>query len=73
MYAKEYQSQILKGGYEEVSMSEEQCLKTLRKLIHDFQKSNSVNQSRILAKFWPKYTPAKFRLGVLKLVPKVRN
>ena len=64
-YAKEYRSQILKGGYEEVSMSEEQCLKTLRKLIHDFQKNNSANQSRILAKFWPKYTPAKFRLGVL--------
>ena len=71
-YAKEYQSQILKGGYEEVSMSEDQCLMKLNKLIYDFQKNNSVNQCKILSKFWPKNVPTKFRLGVLKLVPKVR-
>ena len=69
-YAKEYQTQIEKGGYEKIDMSENLCLAKLHKKILNFQK-RSLNQTRILSKYWPKERPTKFRIGVLKLVPKV--
>ena len=70
-YAKEYQAQISKGGYEKIDLLEEQCLKVLNIKIHGFQKKHSGKNSKILAKFWPRKKHTKNRIGVLKLVPKV--
>ena len=69
-YAKEYKSQIEKGGHEKIDMSEDSCLAMLQKKILVFQKRNE-KQTKILSKYWPKEKPSKFRIGVLKLVPKV--
>ena len=70
-YAKEYQAQISKGGYEKIDLLEEQCLKILNMKIHKFQKKHSGKNSKILARLWPRNNPTKNRIGVLKLVPKV--
>ena len=70
-YAKEYHTQIEKGGHEKVEMSENQCIATLNKIINDFKENCTKNQAKILKKFWPRQKPTTYRIGVLKLVPKV--
>ena len=71
-FEKEYNSQIIKGGHEKVELSEFQCLRLLESKIRDFRSILSQNQQMILRNHWPKNTLVH-RIGVLKLVPKVRN
>lgn len=71
-YIKEYESQVLKGGHQLINMSENQCLAMLHKTILQFRKGCSKYQESILIKLWPKTDDSKCRVGVLKLVPKVK-
>ena len=69
-YEKEYQSQILKGGHELVNLSEDECLSQLASKISVFKAECTSNQRKLLDPLWPRCT-VKYRLGVMKLVPKV--
>lgn len=70
-YEKEYQNQIVKGGHELVSMSEGQCLASLHKKISEFKSSCTEVQKKTLLQYWPRVRVDNYRIGVLKLVPKV--
>ena len=70
-YCKEYESQVRKGGHEQIQMSEDQCLAMLHRKISDFKQSCTEDQKKILSKYWPRAKIDKYRIGVLKLVPKV--
>ena len=69
-YEKEYKSQIIKGGHEKMNISELQCIKILSGKIEEFRSTLSRNQRMILKQYWPPVSKT-YRIGVLKLVPKV--
>ena len=71
-FEKEYNSQIVKGGREKVEISESQCLRLLESRIRGFRSNLSQNQQKILKNHWPRIAMVH-RIGVLKLVPKVRK
>ena len=71
-YEKEYQSQILKGGHELVNLTEDECLAQLANKIRVFKTECTSNQRKLLDPMWPRCT-VKYRLGVMKLVPKVNS
>jgi hypothetical protein len=70
-YKKEYLSQISKGGHELVDLTEEECLARLSNKIREFKVGCSLVQRKLLDSLWPKKV-VKHRLGVMKLVPKVK-
>ena len=72
-FAKEYRTQVLKGGYELINMNEEECLALLLRKISAFQNQCSEFQKKMLLKFMPKTPIVKPRIGVLKLVPKIHK
>ena len=69
-YDKEYQSQILKGGHELINLSEKECLAQLSNKIRVFKAECTSKQRKLLDSLWPR-SALKYRLGVMKLVPKV--
>ena len=71
-FAKEYETQVVKGGHESVDLTEDECLAMLLKKIRTFQAECSDVQLKLLRQFLPRPVE-KPRLGVLKLVPKVHK
>ena len=71
-YMKEYEVHIQKGGHEAVHISENQCLAMLNKVVEDFKNNCTPTQRKILIQHWPKTADASQKIGVLKLLPKVR-
>ena len=72
-FKKEYENQIVKGGHQLITMSEESCIALLLRRISDFKQGCSRDQLVLLNKFWAKETVQKYRLGVMKLIPKVHK
>ena len=72
-YKKEYEGQVEKGGYELQNITEEQCLGKLIRTISEFKGALNNDQSTILKDHWPKYCQGPFRIGVLKIVPKIHK
>ena len=72
-YKLQYEAQCKKGGYIKIHMTEAQCIDHLLKMIQDFWDTCSPEQTKALKKVWPKARLTSFRLGVLKLLPKIHK
>ena len=71
-YEKEYRNQVVKGGHEKINMTEFHCIAVLQKKILNFRSQCSNVQLKILSEYWPRNKIATYKIGVLKLVPKVK-
>ena len=72
-YEKEYRNQVVKGGHEQIQMTESHCIAVLQKRILNFRSQCSDVQLKILSEHWPRNKVVTHRIGVLKLVPKVKT
>ena len=54
-------------------MTEETCISHLLKNIADFKQQCSNDQITLLNRLWPKTAVQKYRIGVMKLLPKVHK
>ena len=54
-------------------MAEDTCVSYLLKEISNFKNECSYNQLILLNRFWPKAPVQKYKIGVMKLVPKVHK
>ena len=64
--------QIIKGGYQKIQMTEKQCLVMLCGKARQFMESCTVQQRLLIKKYIPYFDERTYRLGVLKLIPKVQ-
>ena len=72
-YQKEYETQVVKGGYELQNETEQQCIGNLVRSISDFGKGLNNEQNTILNDHWPRKCHGPFKIGCLKLVPKIHK
>ena len=72
-FAKEYETQVMKGGHESIDMTESECLSMLQRKIRNFKSECSDAQLKILNRFLPRKSIENPRIGVLKLIPKVHK
>ena len=70
-YKKEYEVQIEKGGYKRINMTEDQCLAMLCGKVKTFQENYTTEQKQLIKKYIPYSNKDSYKLGVLKLIPKV--
>ena len=71
-YIEEYGRQQVKGGFENINLSEKSCIGNLNFAIEKFKEFCSPEQKSILKGVWPK-RPKKQKIGLLKLVPKLHK
>lgn len=72
-FRQTYESQCLKGGYIPVDMSEEMCINFLKRKIQDLWDTCSSIQRKLLKSVWPKQYSRNFRIGVMKVTPKIHK
>ena len=72
-FKKTYDDQCEKGGYIPVDMSENQCIDLLKNKIQDLWDKCTPFQTKALRNVWPKYHRKEYKIGVMKVVPKVHK
>ena len=71
-YIEEYSRQQIKGGLENINLSEKSCIENLNFAFGKFKVFFSPELKNILMKVWPK-RPKKQKIGLLKLLPKLHK
>ena len=72
-YKIQYEAQCQKGGYTLVEMTEAQCINYILAQNKSLWDTVTPPQKQILKNVWPRKKTTKFRLGVLKLLPKIHK
>ena len=71
-YKHQYQVQKEKGGHIDTGLAEDECLQIIFKAIFDFRNELNGNQKELFKKYFKKCKP-NYRVGVMKLVPKIHK
>ena len=71
-YIDQYKVQSLKGNHVLTNMSNDQCINYLKLAIDTFRTGLSQEERQVLKKYFVNTNP-NFRVGVLKLVPKIHK
>ena len=72
-YHDQYKSHVIKGGYILSHLNESQCIYLLVNKIQQLWDENCVQQNTLLRRAWPKYYSKKYKIGVLKIIPKIHK
>ena len=71
-YVQQYEVQSQKGGHVATNMSSDQCINFLKDVIQEFRTGLTPEERELLKTYYSKSNP-NYRVGVLKLIPKIHK